>query len=259
MSTRFTDTKGHYAEKAIELVAAAGLMKGDPEGTFRPNDSLKRGEFAMVIARILGLQDGAPTTPTTPPPVELPKPERTWEEVIADVSKAVVKIDYLWNGTGFVVNGRYIVTAGHVMDGLKETTIRFADGKTAKAVPFLRHPNIGKDEYDIGILKFVNYVHPHSIPVTDDKAIVANTEIVMLGYGGNSRTLETHKGTIVSVATQDEPWEFDIDLSKGYIVGGHSGSPVVSKEGEALGVVVQNSGDSTNLVICRNWIIENTR
>lgn len=49
----FSDTAGHWAEAAIDKVAAAGLMNGKSERTFAPNDVLTRAELAAVLARLL--------------------------------------------------------------------------------------------------------------------------------------------------------------------------------------------------------------
>ncbi|NLL06699.1 MAG: S-layer protein [Clostridiaceae bacterium] len=46
----------HWAKESIELVAKAGLFKGYPDGTFRPDDTIKRGEFATVIYKMLDLK-----------------------------------------------------------------------------------------------------------------------------------------------------------------------------------------------------------
>ncbi len=56
----FTDVPGdaNYGE-AIEVLSALEILKGDPEGTFRPNDTITRAEFAAVICRALGLGDAA--------------------------------------------------------------------------------------------------------------------------------------------------------------------------------------------------------
>ncbi|MDN5347779.1 MAG: N-acetylmuramoyl-L-alanine amidase [Clostridia bacterium] len=49
----FPDIKGHWAEGAIRRVIAAGLMGGYPDGTFRPDQYLKRAELAMVLVKLL--------------------------------------------------------------------------------------------------------------------------------------------------------------------------------------------------------------
>ncbi len=45
-----------YGE-AVSILNALGILKGDAEGTFRPDDTIKRSEFAAVVCRILGLGD----------------------------------------------------------------------------------------------------------------------------------------------------------------------------------------------------------
>ena len=41
-----------WAKEAVEKVAAKGLMAGDAEGTFRPNDPVTRAELAVILARM---------------------------------------------------------------------------------------------------------------------------------------------------------------------------------------------------------------
>lgn len=50
---RFTDTAGHWAEAAIRTCAEAGLLFGDPDGQFRPDDTVTRAELATVLARLI--------------------------------------------------------------------------------------------------------------------------------------------------------------------------------------------------------------
>ncbi|MGN7493389.1 immunoglobulin-like domain-containing protein [Paenibacillus sp. SAF-054] len=47
------DIQGHWAEKDLKLVIQAGLMKGMPDGTFRPDKPLTRAEAVTVLNRIL--------------------------------------------------------------------------------------------------------------------------------------------------------------------------------------------------------------
>lgn len=58
MEGRFSDTAGHWAEKYIERVCAAGLMNGKSERTFAPQDVLTRAELATVMARLLDRMEG---------------------------------------------------------------------------------------------------------------------------------------------------------------------------------------------------------
>jgi len=52
----------HWAKESIELVAKVGLFKGYPDGNFRPDDTIKRGEFATVIYKLLDLKPSSGLT-----------------------------------------------------------------------------------------------------------------------------------------------------------------------------------------------------
>lgn len=49
----FTDTKGHWAEKAIDEISDIGLMNGYPSGAFKPDQFMTRAEVATVIRKLL--------------------------------------------------------------------------------------------------------------------------------------------------------------------------------------------------------------
>jgi len=46
---------GHWAEQTIIRLVEKGVIKGYPDGTIRPDDTIKRGEFAALLARNLEL------------------------------------------------------------------------------------------------------------------------------------------------------------------------------------------------------------
>jgi len=50
-----TDTKGHWAEKAILEAVSSGLVRGYSDGTFRPDATVTRAEFAVLLARAVKL------------------------------------------------------------------------------------------------------------------------------------------------------------------------------------------------------------
>ncbi len=55
----FSDTSGHWAESVIDKWSAKGVLSGDGDGTFRPDDSITRAEFAKVIVTAKGYTDTA--------------------------------------------------------------------------------------------------------------------------------------------------------------------------------------------------------
>ncbi len=50
----FADVSGHWAEADIVAAEKAGVLKGDPDGKFRPDGLVTRAELAVVINRLLG-------------------------------------------------------------------------------------------------------------------------------------------------------------------------------------------------------------
>lgn len=51
----FPDTTGHWAESYIGYLATLGVVNGSDDGTFRPNDSMTRTEFAIMLCNYLGI------------------------------------------------------------------------------------------------------------------------------------------------------------------------------------------------------------
>lgn len=49
----FLDLKGHWAQKAVDRLYERGIIKGYPDGTFRPDEVCLRGEFLVALMRIL--------------------------------------------------------------------------------------------------------------------------------------------------------------------------------------------------------------
>jgi len=56
----FTDVEGYWAEEAVYKLAAAGLINGYPDGTFRPEKEITRLEVTVILARALGLGENSP-------------------------------------------------------------------------------------------------------------------------------------------------------------------------------------------------------
>lgn len=58
----FADTQGHRRQKAVEALAARGLIGGRSETVFAPDETMTRAEFAAIVTRALGLP-GKTATP----------------------------------------------------------------------------------------------------------------------------------------------------------------------------------------------------
>jgi len=60
----YSDLKGHWARAAVEAMAAKGVVKGYPDGTFGVDGKVSRAEFAAFVQRILSLPEVSPYLPT---------------------------------------------------------------------------------------------------------------------------------------------------------------------------------------------------
>lgn len=50
----FSDMQGHWAAGEVAMAYQLGLMKGDPDGRFRPNDPITYAEVLTVLLRMIG-------------------------------------------------------------------------------------------------------------------------------------------------------------------------------------------------------------
>mgnify|MGYP001165980426 CR=1 FL=1 len=55
----FSDTKGHWAEAAIQKAVQLGITQGFEDGSFRPNSTVSRAEIAAFLSRALKLDAAA--------------------------------------------------------------------------------------------------------------------------------------------------------------------------------------------------------
>ena len=57
----FTDTQGHWAEDAISKWSESyGILKGNEDGSFRPDAYITRGAFAGILDRFLKFRTASP-------------------------------------------------------------------------------------------------------------------------------------------------------------------------------------------------------
>lgn len=53
----FSDTQTHWAKEDIEAAVTKGLLKGYPDGTFKPDNYLTRGQATSILVRALHLKN----------------------------------------------------------------------------------------------------------------------------------------------------------------------------------------------------------
>lgn len=59
----FTDTQGHWASVDIQAAVKAGIVKGYEDGTFKPNQSVTRAEFSVMLMNALQPEGQAGVVP----------------------------------------------------------------------------------------------------------------------------------------------------------------------------------------------------
>ncbi|AUG56476.1 S-layer homology domain-containing protein [Acetivibrio saccincola] len=71
VKNKFDDCIGHWAQKYIEKLSDSGYINGYPDGTFKPQNSIKRAESVALINRALnrgplyGVKENFPDVPST--------------------------------------------------------------------------------------------------------------------------------------------------------------------------------------------------
>src|SRR5690606_37055255 len=58
-AANYDDVTGTEFEKAVDRLSLLEVLEGFPDGTFKPNDTITRAQFAAVAVRAKGLADAA--------------------------------------------------------------------------------------------------------------------------------------------------------------------------------------------------------
>lgn len=62
-SIKFSDIKDDYwAKSSIEKITDAGIIKGYPDGTFKPEEPVTRAEFVKIVNGVMGYEEGVSQT-----------------------------------------------------------------------------------------------------------------------------------------------------------------------------------------------------
>lgn len=78
-ASKFSDIAGHWAKAAIDQVAAAGMINGYEDGTFKPSNSLTRAEAVTMINHYLGRE--LSTSVTGPTWSDVPATHWAYKEI----------------------------------------------------------------------------------------------------------------------------------------------------------------------------------
>ncbi|MEO2202905.1 S-layer homology domain-containing protein [Paenibacillus pabuli] len=94
-STELTDIQGSFAQDAIQKLAETGIINGQGDGKFNPTGKINRQDFAIILAKALGLNvESAPVQPTFS---DIPADSYSYRYVEAATKAGLIK--GLGNGT----------------------------------------------------------------------------------------------------------------------------------------------------------------
>jgi hypothetical protein len=55
-ASTFSDSEGHWADSSITRLTSSGIINGYPDGTFKPENKITRGEFIKILVKSLGFE-----------------------------------------------------------------------------------------------------------------------------------------------------------------------------------------------------------
>jgi hypothetical protein len=91
--------------KAVGAIVEKGIARGYPDGTYRPNQPITRGQMAVIIVRVLGLEDEAIANKH----VKLPFADR----FVETQRGYIYVVSHYWVMQGSERNGKQLFRAGH--------------------------------------------------------------------------------------------------------------------------------------------------
>ncbi len=178
----------------------------------------------------------ATDTPTvTPEPTATPTPApMTPSQVFQTVSPSVAYIDTpALRGSGFLIDGGYVVTSAHIVWPFESVRIVFPDGSEFKDAPLLAWDLVA----DLAVIGPIDTDLPPLAPI-DGENYVVGSNVFLIGYPGE---VEDFPQPTISrgLISRKREWDrvgityFQTDAA---IAGGQSGGVLVSDRGEVIGM-----------------------
>ena len=168
------------------------------------------------------------------------------EDIEDKVASSMVNIRFkdlnLGGGTGFLVEGNYIVAAAHVVWPYASLDITLNDGTPYADVPVIAYDHLA----DLVFVGPIDTSVPH-LELADAEDESAGNKTFTVGYARWTPKLTFSEGTFehLSVAGSD----IEVVSTSAGVVGGMSGGPLVNADGEVIGALVRTyeSGSGRSL------------
>lgn len=194
---------------SIDVVSSRGLMSGYPDGTFRPDQFLRRGEFASALHRWM-FRDGL------------------FDDILPKVMPSVVMVhrgDALGSGACVALKDgvSYVLTNAHVVGDKDTFTLIKDDGSpNFEGKLFMKSP-----DQDLAIVTTSRELPP--LEVSTELVLGQPVAIIGAPFGYT----ETVTVGVVSNLNRGDFVQIDAPISPG-----SSGGPMIDERGRLVAVVV---------------------
>ena len=213
---------------ASEQPQAATRSDAEPTGTTTSNAQSEEENAAA-----------APTPEATPKPVVLKvataktgdlSPAEVFEKVAPSVAFIEVNDG---SGSGFLVDGGYLITNAHVVWPYDKARVVFPDGSEYEDVPVRNWDLLA----DLAVLGPLDTQQP-PLTLADGENLPIGTEGYLIGYPGEVEDLPEPSLTrgVLSRRREWEAAKLTYLQSDATIIGGQSGGVLVSNAGEVIGI-----------------------
>ncbi len=168
-------------------------------------------------------------------PATLPGPlTLTPAQIFAKVSPAIAYVEAgPGSGSGFLIEGGYLVTAAHVVWPEREVRVVFPDGTEFEEVAVTKLDLVA----DLAVLGPLD-VSIEPLKMIDGENIPIGSRVHLIGYPGEYESFPqpTITAGILSRLRQWEPGPLTMIQTDATIVGGQSGGALVSETGDVIGI-----------------------
>ena len=200
-----------------------------------------------------------PTHTPTPTPIPTPVPEEAFESAVSEMVKqvrlAVVRISSR-SGTGtgviFDTDGQtgYVVTNYHVLEGQTSVSVTVNDSTTHSGIV------LGVDtERDLAVISICCGSF-RSLSFGDSSTLDAGDEVVSIGYALGIQGSATVTKGIVSAVRYDSQLLSTVIQSDAPINPGNSGGPMLTLDGQVLGINTFKLGEALGFAISAETVLE---
>ena len=205
------------------LTATTFTHQGVAEGT----------TYHYTMRAVNSADDGGPWSPWVP--ATLPGPlTLTPAQIFEKVSPAIAYVESeTGSGSGFLIEGGYLVTAAHVVWPYNAVRVVFPDGTEFEQVAVTRLDLVA----DLAVLGPLD-VSIEPLTMIDGENIPIGSRVHLIGYPGEYELFPqpTITGGLLSRLRQWEPGPLTLIQTDATIAGGQSGGALVSATGDVIGL-----------------------